>query len=137
MMSRSSNHQSCRIFQCETVVDIVEKIHNEGNYGSPNFGFEHEYHTQHSGFDYMEMSYAPPMSNSSRKRKANEMSESNVAEAIMKAIILLKETMFEIGEKLSKSFSTEKRLKNRVENLDVASDKIEGLIEDEREIALR
>lgn len=65
----------------QTAADIVEEIQNEGNDGSPNVGFEDEHHF---GSDDMEMSFAPPMSTSSKKRKANEISEPNIVEAFMK-----------------------------------------------------
>ncbi|XVF75086.1 hypothetical protein PTKIN_Ptkin13bG0160000 [Pterospermum kingtungense] len=121
-----------------TAEDFVWKsyLSNEDNYGSANASFEHEYHTQHFGSDDMEMSYAPPMSNSSKKRKAHEMSESNATEAIMKATILLKEIMVEIEEKLSESIGTEERLEKKAEDLDAILDEIQGLIEDERDNVL-
>ncbi|XVF84882.1 hypothetical protein PTKIN_Ptkin17bG0075000 [Pterospermum kingtungense] len=54
----------------------------------------------------------------------------------MKATILLKETMVEIREKLRESVGIEKRLKKKAEDLNAALDEIEGLTEDERDIAL-
>ncbi|XVF56130.1 hypothetical protein PTKIN_Ptkin06aG0092300 [Pterospermum kingtungense] len=77
--------------------DIVEEIQNKGNDGSSDIGSTNEYHTQHLGDD-MEMSFAPSMSSSSKKRKENEMSEANTVEILMRDTTLLTDKMVEMGQ---------------------------------------
>ncbi|XVF64246.1 hypothetical protein PTKIN_Ptkin09bG0153000 [Pterospermum kingtungense] len=69
------------------------------------------------------------MSSSSKKRKAHEMSDTNTAEVLVRATTLLTDKMVEIGEKLSESVGTEMTPEKRAEELAVALDEIEGLIE--------
>ncbi|XVF56695.1 hypothetical protein PTKIN_Ptkin06aG0141300 [Pterospermum kingtungense] len=96
----------------QLATNIVEEIQNEGNDGSPNVGSAIEYHTQHLGDD-IEMSFALLMSNSSKKRKANEMREANIVEVVMRATILLTDKMVKLREKLSESIGTEMRLEKK------------------------
>ncbi|XVF65853.1 hypothetical protein PTKIN_Ptkin09bG0284400 [Pterospermum kingtungense] len=119
----------------QTAADILEEIQTEGIHGSPSVGLEDEFHSQHVGSDDMEISFAPPNS-SSKKRKASEINEPNTADAFIKATTLLTDKMVEVGEKLSQCVGTEMRLEKRAEELDVALDEIEGLTEDEKDIAL-
>ncbi|XVF47446.1 hypothetical protein PTKIN_Ptkin03bG0109200 [Pterospermum kingtungense] len=120
----------------QSTVDIVEEIQNAGNDGSPDIGSANEYHTQHLGDD-MEMSFAPSISTSSKKRKENEMSATNTTEVLMRATALLTDKMIDIGEKLNESDGTKMRLEKRVKELGTALDEFEGLTEDERDNALR
>ncbi|XVF83706.1 hypothetical protein PTKIN_Ptkin16aG0512600 [Pterospermum kingtungense] len=119
----------------QSAADIVEEIQNEDNDNSLDVGSADEWNTQQLGDD-MEMSFAPPMSSSSKKRKAHEMSDTNTAKVLVRATTLLTDKMVEIGEKLSESVRTEMRLEKRVEELAAALDEIEGLTEDEKDNAL-
>ncbi|XVF66050.1 hypothetical protein PTKIN_Ptkin10aG0002700 [Pterospermum kingtungense] len=119
----------------QSATDIVEEIQNKDNDNSPDVGSADEWNTQQLGDD-MEMSFAPSMSSSSKKRKAHEMSDTNTAEVLVRATTLLTDKMVEIGEKLSESVGTEMRLEKRAKELAAALDEIEGLTEDERDNAL-
>ncbi|XVF77993.1 hypothetical protein PTKIN_Ptkin14bG0092600 [Pterospermum kingtungense] len=122
----------------QTAADIIEEIHiagnDEGN-DERNTDFEDEDQTIHVSDD-LETSFAPRTSISSRKRKANEMNEPISAETLINATTVLSEKMSEIGNKLSHSIGTEMRLEERAEKLYDALNEIDGLTEDEKEIAL-
>ncbi|XVF16939.1 hypothetical protein REPUB_Repub10bG0074100 [Reevesia pubescens] len=120
----------------QTAADILEEIEEEGIEGI-NQGIGDECETEH-GFDDIDVSttQSQPPTSVKKKRKTNEMGEPISAESIINAAMLLGDNIREVGKELSKSIGTEMIIQQRVQELDGALGEIEGLTEDEMDIAL-
>ncbi|XVF63723.1 hypothetical protein PTKIN_Ptkin09bG0108900 [Pterospermum kingtungense] len=114
----------------QTAADILEDIALEEN-AEINEGTEHESQFEFGSDDIDISSRIPQTSTSSRrKRKASEIDES------ITAATLLGDKLSEIENKLSDSIGSERVLQQKLEQLDGVLSGIEGLTEEEMDIAL-
>ncbi|XVF58017.1 hypothetical protein PTKIN_Ptkin07bG0028600 [Pterospermum kingtungense] len=110
--------------------NILEDIAGEENV-EINEGIERENQSELGSDDVDISSRVPQRSTSSkRKRKASEIDDSIVAAT------LLGDKLSEMADKLSDSLGSERILQQKFQELDGALSEIEGLTEDEMDIAL-
>ncbi|XVF43690.1 hypothetical protein PTKIN_Ptkin02bG0061000 [Pterospermum kingtungense] len=114
----------------QTAADILEDIALEENI-EINKGTEHESQFELGSDDMDISSRVPQISTSSkRKRKASEIDDS------LAAASLLGDKLSKIADKLSDNIGSERILQQKIQELERALSELEGLTEDEMDIAL-